>query len=113
MGRLITRPPAWRSAQLYRFYDVLDDAYATAIAAQPKRGAGKKERVRGQPKASARAALPPKGVGDWMVSKRWRRTMKKTHPGLDVMLRQVVDDMSTPDEGEHDFLGESSDEEDV
>lgn len=108
-GRLITRPPAWRSSQLYRFFDVLDDTLATAATAQPKRGAGKKERVRGEPRPATRAMLPPKGVGMWMISKRWARTTKEGHPALDVLLQQVADGGTLADG--HDFVGESSDDE--
>jgi hypothetical protein len=110
-GRIITHPPAWRSQRLFRFYELLDEEHALKMAGQPKRGAGKKERVRGPPREAGTVNMPPKGVSGWMVSERWKQEMRRTHSFLDSVLTQVMEGTQELPGEAYTFLGQGSEEE--
>lgn len=85
---------SWRSVRLQRFFDALDEEDRAESAQRPRRGVGRRERVRGAPKDGI--LVPPKGVARWMVSKRWMA-------GMDVVVDQAGFEI------EIDVLGEESD----
>ncbi|KAG5341929.1 hypothetical protein C0989_006772 [Termitomyces sp. Mn162] len=106
LGILYTRGHQWRSSRLKRFYDILDEEEKQDKYLQPKRGMGKKERCVGPPKDFA---LPPEGVGTWMISKHWIKASQTKYPDLLTVLSKRVEDSPGFDWEGFDVLGEESD----
>ena len=109
-GFLRIRGYAWRSTRLRKFYTFLDDEEKAEKSQRPKRGSGKKERVRGPDKEMFH--LPPKGIASWMISKRWLTVSQTKHPDLPGVLKKTVVDPLGFDWGRFDMLGPESDAED-
>ncbi|KAI0687210.1 hypothetical protein BC835DRAFT_1419924 [Cytidiella melzeri] len=112
------RGMAWRSTRLLRFYALLDaeeEAAAEQMLQQrvsnnkPRRPLARKERCIGPPKDGF--VLPPQGVATWMISRRWIKENRDTHPDLEDLLRGLVSDPSGFDWSGFDALGEQSEEE--
>lgn len=97
---------SWRSMRLQRFFDALDEEDRADNTQRPRRGVGRKERIRGPPKDGV--LVPPKGVASWMISKRWLRTMEEMHGEVIGMLGEVVVDPGGFDWGGCGVLGEES-----
>lgn len=93
----------WRSLRLQRFFDALDEEDKVDNTQRPRRGVGRRERMRGPAKEGI--LVPPKGVASWMISKRWVRTMEGSHGEVVGMLKEVVVDRAGFDV---DVLGEES-----
>lgn len=109
MPILRTRPYAWRSLRLVRFYGTLDEEEKADKIDKPKRGVGRKERRTGPPKDGFQ--LPPSGVASWMISKRWLACTQAVHPDLPDVLSRLLDDPAGFDWNEFHDLGDESDEE--
>ncbi len=99
----------WRSSRLMRLYSILDEEDQVERSFKPKRGIGRKERCIGPMKDGF--YMPPKGVGSWMVSQRWIRAMRMTHPDLLELLKDTVVDPPGFDWDKFEGLGEESGEE--
>src|ERR1700730_5467281 len=68
--RLVVHPLPWRSARLVAFYASLDAHHlARTEALRKTRGLSRKPRVVGEARPQSR--MPPRGVRQWMISKRW------------------------------------------
>lgn len=93
----------WRSLRLQRFFDALDEEDKVDNTQRPRRGVGRRERMRGPAKEGI--LVPPKGVASWMISKRWVRTMEGSHGEVVGMLKEVVVDRAGFDV---DVLGDES-----
>lgn len=109
-GFLRVRGQAWRSTRLRNFFTRLDDEEKAEKRQKPKRGSGKKERVRGPDKETFH--LPPKGAASWMISKRWMTVSQRKHPDLHDVLKKTVIDPPGFDWDSFHPLGEESDDED-
>jgi hypothetical protein len=99
----------WRSSRLLKLYSALDEEYQ--LRATTKRGVGKKERRLG-PMKDGYLILPPSGVAEWMVSKRWLKRMSAVHKDLEDWMKPLLvnsdfDWKNFPD------LGEESEVEDM
>ncbi|THH15382.1 hypothetical protein EW146_g5087 [Bondarzewia mesenterica] len=105
----IVRGIPWRSTRLLKFYGILDEDDKLDKSLKPKRGVGRRERSEGPPKAGF--YLPPKGVADWMISRRWLRDMQAVHPELLSLLKDIVVDPLGFDWTRFDALGYESEDE--
>lgn len=83
----------WRSTRLRNFYDALDREEDPEVLVvdnmsinKPRRVIPRKERCIGLPKDDS--IMPPKGVADWMVSRKWIRD----HPDFRAQLRDLIVD---------------------
>lgn len=107
-----TRGLPWRSSRLLRMYAMLDaEEEAEQMVAgntKPRRSQGRKERCVGPPKDGF--ILPPNGVSSWMVSRRWIRENRETHPGLEDQLSSLTRDQPGFDWRNFDVLGEESED---
>lgn len=89
----------WRSLRLQRFFDALDEEDKVDNTQRPRRGVGRRERIRGPAKEGI--LVPPKGVASWMISKGWVRMMEVSHG-------ENVVDPSGFEWGQSDLLGPES-----
>ncbi|KAF8663485.1 hypothetical protein AX16_001053 [Volvariella volvacea WC 439] len=106
-GLLRTRGYLWRSTRLMRFYCILDSEEKASKSGKPKRGSGKMERCVGPPKDGFH--LPPKGVAQWMISRRWLYSAQAAHPDLPSVLGGLVVDPPGFDWQRFELLGNESD----
>lgn len=107
--KLVVRGIPWRSTRLLRFYGVLDEDDKLDKSLRPKRGSGRKERTEGPPKVGA--FLPPTGVANWMISRRWLRDMQAVHPDTLELLEGIVMDPPGFNWNQFDALGYESEDE--
>ena len=103
---LRTRGYAWRSSRLIRFYHALDREEMSDKSMKPKRGAGKRDRIPGPNKEND--VLPPKGVATWMISRRWLKRTRISHPEVAQALDNLIDHSITYDLGRFHILGEET-----
>ena len=110
-GFLRIRGQAWRSTRVRKFFNRLDDEEKEEMRQRPKpkRGSGKKERIRGPDKEAFH--LPPKGVASWMISRRWMTVALRKHPDLPDVLKKTVVDPPGFDWDGFRVLGQESDDE--
>lgn len=100
---------AWRSSRLTHFYAVLD---ADDDGARPRKPTNGKRRQAAAPRDEA--ALPPEGVGSWMISRRWMKKQEMARPGFRDALQGRINDTPNFDWSSFDMLGvESGDELDL
>ena len=105
---------SWRSSRLNRLYAQIDAREEQDRSLKPRRGIGRKDRRRGQPKDGN--PLPPSGVAKWMVSKKWARESNAVNEHLSDILKERMKE----DDGDDAFIrvldalgGESDENEDV
>lgn len=100
---------AWRSSRLTHFYAILD---ADDDGARPRKPTNGKRRQAAAPRDET--ALPPEGVGSWMISRRWMRKQEMAQPGFRDALQGRINDIPSFDWSSFDMLGvESGDELDL
>ncbi|THG95155.1 hypothetical protein EW145_g8013, partial [Phellinidium pouzarii] len=87
---------AWRSLRLTRLFQAIDMREEEDRSAKPKRGVGRKDRRVGPPKDGN--PLPPPGVAQWMVSKKWQREARRANPRIAAILEEIMQ----PDVGDDD-----------
>lgn len=131
---LIIRGKPWRSTRLLRFFNLLDSedslsalsnrssnpdsASASSQAKNPPRRP-RQPRTEGPPKFGLR--MPPKGVSEWMISRRWLKDLQLSHPEKVEQLKELVREESSNNGGNDwqgpfdwvgfDMLGYESDDE--
>jgi hypothetical protein len=108
---LIVRGIPWRSNRLLKFYSVLDEDDRLDKSTKPKRGSGRRGRNEGPPKDNL--TFPPKGIGRWMISRRWLRNMQIAHPEVLQAVQELVYDPPGFDWTKFDALGYETDDERV
>ncbi|EGN93014.1 hypothetical protein SERLA73DRAFT_190145 [Serpula lacrymans var. lacrymans S7.3] len=99
----------WRSTRLQRFFDMLDEEETFDKTLKPKRGTGRKERCAGPMKDGF--LLPPKGVANWMISRRWMNQMRISQCDVLDLLRDAVIDPPGFDWNQFRALGDESEDE--
>ena len=103
---ITVRGMPWRSTRLLKLYGILDEA---SRQGKPRRGAGRQCRNEGSPKDAF--AMPPSGIGNWMISRRWLRDIQLAHPELMANLQGLIKDDPDFDWAQYDTLGYESDDE--
>ncbi|KAE9410188.1 hypothetical protein BT96DRAFT_913015 [Gymnopus androsaceus JB14] len=101
-----TRGYLWRSNRLLRFFHSLDQEGNASSSA--KRGNAPMNRAIGIPKESV--GLPPNGVSNWMISRRWIRATQSKQPDLAEALKRLVSNSSELPPETLYRLGEESDD---
>ena len=99
----------WRSNRLLKFYSVLDEDDRLDKSMKPKRGLGRCDRNEGLPKDVL--TIPPKGVANWMISRRWLRDVQLVHPDVIRAVQELVYDPPGFDWRKFDALGYETDDE--
>ncbi|KAI0053020.1 hypothetical protein FA95DRAFT_1482252 [Auriscalpium vulgare] len=106
---LLVRGMAWRSTRLLHFYRMLDEDDQLDKSLKPKRGAGRHDRNEGPPKDGL--LMPPRGVGSWMISRRWLHDLRLSHPDLVDVVKNLQVDHEGFDWSQFDALGYESEDE--
>ncbi|KAI0796777.1 hypothetical protein C8Q75DRAFT_802457 [Abortiporus biennis] len=104
------RPIPWRSSRLMRFYATLDEHDLVDRSLKPRRHVGRKERCIGPEKDGI--YLPPKGIGSWMVSRRWMKSVQMNYPEVFELLKDNIKEKEGFDWNLFRDLGEESEDED-
>ncbi|KAI0320686.1 hypothetical protein OF83DRAFT_1103745 [Amylostereum chailletii] len=105
----VVRGMPWRSTRLLKFYGILDEEQRLDMSSKPKRGSGRQNRNEGTPKDGF--SMPPRGVGSWMISRRWLRDIQLAHSEVLGTLQGLIDDKPGFDWIHCDVLGYESDDE--